>query len=99
MGFWFEWLGSDLSLRLRIQPRASKNEIVGPHGAELKVRITAPPVDGAANAHLVKFLTKEFGVPKQQINILSGENGRQKRILISNPSRLPSTIAKFVCKQ
>lgn len=53
-----------LVLRLYIQPKASRDSIVGLHGDELKVAITAPPVDGQANAHLVKFLAKQFRVAK-----------------------------------
>ena len=47
--------GEDLLLDLFIQPKASRDQIMGPHGDELKVAITAPPVDGQANAHLIKF--------------------------------------------
>ena len=50
---WFRWESDDLLLSLRVQPRASQDEFVGPHGDHFKVRITAPPVEGKANAHLV----------------------------------------------
>ncbi len=53
-----------LVLRLYIQPKASRDSIVGLHGDELKVAITAPPVDGQANAHLTKYLAKQFRVAK-----------------------------------
>ena len=54
------WLeGSDLVLRLYIQPKASRDSLLGLHGDELKVAITAPPVDGKANAHLTKYLAKQ----------------------------------------
>lgn len=53
-----------LVLRLYIQPKASRDSIVGLHGDEVKVAITAPPVDGQANSHLVKFLGKQFRVAK-----------------------------------
>lgn len=55
-----------LVLRLYIQPKASRDSIVGLHGDEVKVAITAPPVDGQANSHLVKFLGKQFRVAKSQ---------------------------------
>ncbi|STV86573.1 Uncharacterised ACR, YggU family COG1872 [Klebsiella michiganensis] len=64
-----------LVLRLYIQPKASRDSIVGLHGDELKVAITAPPVDGQANAHLVKFLAKQFRVAKSQVLIEKGELG------------------------
>ena len=56
-----------LVLRLYIQPKASRDAIVGVHGDELKVAITAPPVDGQANAHLVKYLAKQFKVAKDDL--------------------------------
>lgn len=55
-----------LVLRLYIQPKASRDSIVGLHGDEVKVAITAPPVDGRANSHLVKFLGKQFRVAKSR---------------------------------
>jgi uncharacterized protein (TIGR00251 family) len=89
---WCQWQGDDLILRVHAQPRAAKDELVGPHGDNLKIRITAPPVDGKANAHLIKFLAKSFGVPKAQVELLSGETGRSKRFRIHTPSRLPPII-------
>ncbi|WP_303901604.1 DUF167 family protein [Thiohalomonas denitrificans] len=90
---WFEWRGEELLLSLRIQPRASRDEIAGPHGNTLKVRITAPPVDGRANAHLLKYLAKVFGVSRSQIEIVNGQTGRDKRVRIRSPSQLPESAA------
>ena len=56
-----------LRLKIILQPKASKDQIVGLHDDELKIAITAPPVDGQANAHLLKFLSKAFKVPKRAI--------------------------------
>lgn len=53
-----------LRLKIILQPKASKDQFVGLHDDELKITITAPPVDGQANAHLMKFLSKAFKVPK-----------------------------------
>ncbi len=64
-----ETCADGLVLRLYIQPKASRDSIVGVHGDKLKVAITAPPVDGQANAHLVKFLAKQFRVAKSQVLI------------------------------
>jgi uncharacterized protein (TIGR00251 family) len=72
-------------LNLRVGPRASKNEIQGVMGDALKVRIMAPPVEGKANACLIRFLSKHWNVPRARFKILSGETGRSKRIRISNP--------------
>lgn len=90
---WYEWRDQTLIINLHIQPRASREELVGPHGDRLKVRITAPPVDGKANEHLIRFLAKSFGVPKSNITLLSGETGRDKRISITHPTILPPLIA------
>lgn len=86
---YFQWQGTDLFLRILVQPKASKDEIVGTVGDELKVRIKAPPVDGAANQTLVKFLSKVFKVPKSHIHIISGDTSRHKRLRIEAPKRLP----------
>lgn len=86
---WCRWQGADLLLAVRLQPRASRDEIVGPHGDTLKVRITAPPVDGQANAHLIKFLADAFGVPRGQVTLVSGDTARSKQLRITAPRRLP----------
>ena len=82
-----------LVLRLYIQPKASRDAIVGVHGDELKVAITAPPVDGQANAHLVKYLAKQFKVAKSQVIIEKGELGRHKQVKIIHPQQIPSGVA------
>jgi uncharacterized protein (TIGR00251 family) len=89
MAAWYRWQGEDLLLTLRIQPRASRDEIAGPYGEALKVRITAPPVDGKANAHLLRFLAELFGVSPSSVELISGETGRDKRVKITRPQRLP----------
>jgi uncharacterized protein (TIGR00251 family) len=89
----YSWHNDTLTLRIYVQPRASRDEIVGPHGANLKVRITAPPVDGKANEHLLKFLAKEFGVTRNQIVITTGIQGRHKQLRIQGPLRLPATVS------
>ncbi len=67
-----------------IQPRASKNEIVGMHGDALKIRLTAPPVDGAANTMCLKYLAKRLSVPQSRLEILSGHTSRIKHVLFKN---------------
>jgi uncharacterized protein (TIGR00251 family) len=86
----FHWDGDDLVLDLRVQPRASRDELVGPHGDQVKVRITAPPVDGKANTHLVRFVAKAFGVPPSAVSLVSGETGRDKRLRIARPRSFPN---------
>lgn len=71
-----------LIFNVRVVPRASKSEIVGEHDGALKVRIALPPVDGAANAELVKVLAKQFGVSKSAVEIQSGQTAKTKQIKI-----------------
>lgn len=73
-------------LAVHIQPRASKNEICGIHGSELKIRLTSPPVEGAANKLCQEFLASLFGIPKSRVSISSGEKSRHKRVLLEGLS-------------
>jgi len=96
---WYRWEGEMLILSVRVQPKASSDEIVGPcadalGGESLKVRITAPPVDGKANAHLIKLLAKAFGVAKSRVSVVAGDSGRQKRVNINGPMQLPMSIQR-----
>jgi len=91
---WFD--GEDLLLRLYIQPKASRDKIVGQHGEELKIAITAPPVDGKANAHLSKYLAKQFKVAKGLITIEKGELGRHKQVRIQSPVQIPQEIKAII---
>lgn len=81
-----------LRLRIFLQPKASRDQIVGIHDNELKIAITAPPVDGQANAHLLKYLSKLFKVPKSSIVLEKGELQRHKQIFIPSPKQLPAII-------
>jgi uncharacterized protein len=65
-----------------VQPRASRNEVAGVHGEALKIRLTAPPVDGAANEKLVDFLADIFSVARRGVTILAGESSRSKIVEI-----------------
>ena len=78
-----EWKGQDLWLRVRIQPRASTNEIVGIQGGYLKIRITAPPIDNKANDQLIQFLAKKLNIAKSSIRLLSGQSSREKHLHIN----------------
>jgi uncharacterized protein (TIGR00251 family) len=88
-GAW-RWDGADLILRVQVQPRARREEFAGLHGDALKVRLTAPPVDGKANAALIAFLAKTFGVAKREVTLLQGETGRSKLVRVARPACLPA---------
>jgi hypothetical protein len=72
-----------LVFTVKVVPRASKSEIAGIFDGALKIRLASPPVDGAANAELIKLLSKTLGVSKSAIEILSGQTARTKQIKIS----------------
>ena len=94
MSGWFRWQGDDLLLALRVVPRASREEILA-DPARLRVRITAPPVDGAANDCLIGFLAREFGVSRARVSLLRGRSSRDKLVRILAPSQLPDALAHF----
>ncbi|HEY0659256.1 MAG TPA: DUF167 domain-containing protein [Pyrinomonadaceae bacterium] len=77
----------NLMFTARVIPRASKSEIVGELDGALKIRIASPPVDGAANAELIKLLAKTFDVSKSDIEITSGRASKTKQIKIINQTR------------
>ncbi len=72
-----------LIFTVRVIPKSSRSEIMGEHDGALKVKLNAPPIDGAANAELVRLLAKTFGVPKSQIEILKGQRSKTKQIKIT----------------
>ena len=74
-------------LAVQVVPRSSRNEIVGLHGAALRIRLKAPPVEGAANAALIVFLAETLGIPQRQVEILSGHASRFKTVLLSGLRR------------
>ena len=89
-------VNDDIRLRLYIQPKASRDDWAGVHGDELKIAITAPPVDGQANAHLQKFLAKSFKVAKSAVIIEKGELGRHKTVLVHAPKQLPDVVKNLL---
>ena len=69
-------------LSVHIQPKASTTECVGIHGDAIKIRLTAPPVDGAANDELIRFLARQLSIPSTSVQIKSGAGGRHKRVFV-----------------
>jgi hypothetical protein len=76
-----ERTGDGLLFTVFVQPRASRNAVVGRHGDSIKISLTAPPVEGAANKACTAFLAKQLGVAKSRVEIVSGHASRTKRIL------------------
>ncbi|GAB4507481.1 MAG: DUF167 family protein YggU [Sulfuricaulis sp.] len=89
---WFRREGSDLVLQVKVQPRASSNAIAGVLDEYLKIRLTAPPVEGKANEHLIAWLARLFGVPKNQVILERGNTSRRKQLRIRSPKKLPENL-------
>lgn len=71
-----------VSFEVRVQPRSSKMEITGVQDGALRVRLTAPPVEGAANRQCIELLSRKMKVPKRSIRIASGARARRKRLKV-----------------
>jgi len=69
-------------LRVRVQPRASRNRILGGYGGALKLALSAPPVEGAANQACIELLAKVFGLKNAQVQIKNGQKSRNKQVLL-----------------
>jgi uncharacterized protein (TIGR00251 family) len=85
--------GDDVVLMLHVQPGAKRTEVAGIHGegvaARPKIRVAAPPLEGKANAELLRFLAAAFGVPQRGVLLLRGESSRQKTVQITRPVQRP----------
>lgn len=75
-----------VTLQVYIQPKASRTEFVGLHGDAVKIRVAAPPVDGSANAELIRFLAERCDIPRSRVSIESGAMSRQKRVNLAGVS-------------
>jgi TIGR00251 family protein len=82
-----------LSISVRVVPRASKTEVVGEFDSALRVKLAAPPVDGAANDELVQILAKTFKVARGSVEIVRGSNSRSKQVKVAGPD--PTVLKKF----
>jgi uncharacterized protein (TIGR00251 family) len=84
-------------LKIRVQPRASKNEVTGWQGDELKVRLTAPPVEGAANEAALRFMRDWLGLKAGQVKLVAGEKSRSKVLEIGlEAGKLRERIGKIL---
>ena len=82
---WIEDQPTGCVVRILAVPRASRTEIAGPHGEppRLRIRVAAPPVDGEANAEIIRFIADAAGVPRSAVRIARGESGKRKDIAVS----------------
>jgi len=83
---------SDFVLAVRVTPRSSRNAVRPGRGGELAVRVTAAPVDGAANAAVVALVAQAFRVPKRAVQVIGGETARDKRLSIAGD---PAELARI----
>jgi uncharacterized protein (TIGR00251 family) len=74
------------AVAVQVVPRARRTEVVGRHGDAIRIRIAAPPVDGAANAELIRFVAARVGVPRRAVTITHGATGRRKTVAVEHVS-------------
>jgi hypothetical protein len=91
---WFRQDGDVLVVSIHAQPGAKRTEVQGLHGDSLKVRISAPPLEGRANSELQRYLAELFEVPQRSVTQISGETSRQKRFRIEGSSVEPNSLVK-----
>ncbi len=84
---WIQETPEGVIFKVIVQPRGSKNEIVGLQGDALKIRLTAPPVEGAANKMCIEFLAKSLKVRKSDVEIVRGQGSRTKKMLVRSARR------------
>lgn len=89
---WYRWDGDDLLLWVKAQPKSSRDGFAEVLGDAIKLRITAPPIEGRANKHIVNWLARQFGVAKSAVIIENGDTARRKRVRICAPVRIPAPL-------
>jgi uncharacterized protein (TIGR00251 family) len=89
---WYRWDGDTLTVTVYVQPRAAKDRVVGVHGSALKISLTAPPVDGRANALLLRTLARAFKVKPSQVALVRGDTARYKTVTILSPAVAPEAL-------
>jgi uncharacterized protein (TIGR00251 family) len=91
-----EWRGENLLLRVRVQPRASRNEILGIENERLRVRTTATPTDGNANKKVTGLIADYFHVPRSRVELIRGHKHRDKQFLVTGPLAISSELAATI---
>lgn len=92
MTVWYHRSGEVTTLTLHIQPGAKRSEIAGLHGAALKIRLAAPPLEGRANEALLKFIADLFDVPMRQVELKQGGQSRHKVVAVSGSKVEPESL-------
>ncbi len=93
---WHSVQGADLLLHLRIQPRATPEGVAGLHGDRLKLRVSSPPVEGAANERVVALLAQLLRCPRSRLSIERGERGRDKDVRVAGgAAQRPEIVARL----
>jgi uncharacterized protein (TIGR00251 family) len=90
---WLQRHDHGITLALRVQPRAARDEVAGLHGDRLRIRVTTAPVGGAANVHLCRFIARLFEVPPARVRLLRGAAGRDKLVAVAGIRELPGSLA------
>jgi uncharacterized protein (TIGR00251 family) len=78
-------MNQPVRIAVHVQPKASRTEIAGMHDGCIRIRLAAPPVDGAANTALIEFIAKRLGIAKSRVRIASGASSRRKIVEIDAP--------------
>ena len=96
---WLRQDGRDWIVRLRVQPRSGRDSVGGVLDGRLRIRITAPPVDGKANLHLQRFLADWLGLARRQVQIEQGESARDKRVRLEDVGELPLALRDLMTSE
>lgn len=89
---WYHHRDDVLTLTLHVQPGARRNEIVGLHGDGLKIKLVSPPLEGRANAALLKFVATTFAVPLRNVKLLQGGQSKHKVVSVFGSDIDPATL-------
>lgn len=92
MADWYRRDGEELLLVLHVQPGAKRSEVAGLHGAALKIRLAAPPIEGRANEALLRFVADRFKVPLRSVELKQGAQSRHKTLRISGSTVVPESL-------
>lgn len=88
-------IDNGVQFKIKVQPRSANNQVCSVQGEALKIKLTAPPVDGAANEACLRFLAKKLGVPFSRLKILSGQTSQHKLIRVEGLS-LEQVLARLL---